>query len=277
MGCSAKNVLANAPATVVTVNGIVIARDEIAREMQNHPARSPLAAWQAAARALAIRELLLQRARELELQPSAAATGTGPQETAEEALISAVIAHDIRTPEADLATCQRFYERHRDRFRSPDIFEASHILFAASSGDAAACERARVRASEVRDAIVAGTVDFAEAARTCSDCPSGRSGGSLGQITVGDTAPEFEAALMTLAPGEMASEPVPSRYGIHVIRLDRRIPGALLPFEDMAAQIADRLEAESERRALESYVDHLVATAEIRGVDLRPAGATANG
>lgn len=275
MGCQARDVLANAPATVVTVNGVVIARDEIAREMQNHPAGSPVAAWQAAARALAIRELLLQRARALELQPAVADASTGPRETAEEALISAVVAHDVRTPEADPATCRRFYERHRDRFRSPDIFEASHILIAARSGDVAARESVRVRAGEVLEAITGGKLDFAEAAQAFSDCPSGRSGGALGQITAGDTTPEFEAALTALTPGETTTEPVPSRYGFHIIRLDQRIPGALMPFEDVAADIADRLEAESERRALESYVDHLVASADIRGIDFRPPLARA--
>ncbi len=55
---------AGKPATV-SVNGVAIARDAIAREMQHHPAPKPIAAWQQAARALVIRELLLQEARRL--------------------------------------------------------------------------------------------------------------------------------------------------------------------------------------------------------------------
>ena len=35
---------------VVRVNGVVISRDAIAREIQNHPAHKPAAAWQDAAR-----------------------------------------------------------------------------------------------------------------------------------------------------------------------------------------------------------------------------------
>ena len=37
----------------VRVNGIAIARDLIAREVQHHPSRTPVEAWKAAARALA--------------------------------------------------------------------------------------------------------------------------------------------------------------------------------------------------------------------------------
>ena len=53
---------AGKPVTV-SVNGVSIARDAIVREMQHHPAPKPIAAWQQAARALVIRELLLQEAR----------------------------------------------------------------------------------------------------------------------------------------------------------------------------------------------------------------------
>ena len=40
----------------VRVNGVAIARDQIAREVQQHPSRTPAEAWKAAARALAVRE-----------------------------------------------------------------------------------------------------------------------------------------------------------------------------------------------------------------------------
>ncbi len=46
----------------VTVNGVEIPLAAIARETQHHPAGNPSEAWTAAARALAIRELLLQEA-----------------------------------------------------------------------------------------------------------------------------------------------------------------------------------------------------------------------
>ena len=59
MSCSIKAQLAGAR-TKVSVNGIVIPHDLISREAQNHPAKSPVAAWTEAARALAVRELLLQ-------------------------------------------------------------------------------------------------------------------------------------------------------------------------------------------------------------------------
>jgi parvulin-like peptidyl-prolyl isomerase len=47
----------------------------------------------------------------------------------------------------------------------------------------------------------------------------------------GQTAPGFEQALIRLAPGTMTQAPVGNRYGLHIIRLDRKIEGGELPFE----------------------------------------------
>ena len=72
--CSAHAQIPAGKPAAVSVNGVAIARDAIAREMQHHPAPKPIAAWQQAARALVIRELLLQQARHLDVTPSRSAT-----------------------------------------------------------------------------------------------------------------------------------------------------------------------------------------------------------
>ena len=61
-------VRATAP-SAISVNGVVISRADIAREVQNQTAPSPKQAWDAAVRALIVRELLLQRARLLDPWP----------------------------------------------------------------------------------------------------------------------------------------------------------------------------------------------------------------
>ena len=72
--------------SAVSVNGVAIARDAIAREMQHHPAAKPIAAWQQAARALVVRELLLQRARRLDVTPEPVSDDGGRRETDDEAV-----------------------------------------------------------------------------------------------------------------------------------------------------------------------------------------------
>lgn len=64
--------------------------------------------------------------------------------------------------------------------------------------------------------------DFAELARLHSEDPSAARGGDLGWLSPGDTVPEFERAMNSLAPGEV-SAPVRSQFGWHLIQvLERR-------------------------------------------------------
>jgi peptidyl-prolyl cis-trans isomerase C len=259
---------------VVRVNGVVVSRDAISREAQHHPADKPIAAWQAATRALVIRELLLQEARRIGIAAAPRTDGAGRRETEEEALIRGLIEQEVTTPHPDEEACRRYYARNRKAFRSPTIYQAAHILFAARQRDAETFDRAGQEASAALDALRRDPSRFDELARLHSDCPSAAQGGNLGQITAGQTTPEFEEALSSLAPGSISREPVVTRYGLHIIRLDRTIAGRDLPFELVADRIANYLGESVTRRATAQYIARLVSRAEITGFAL--AGAEAH-
>jgi peptidyl-prolyl cis-trans isomerase C len=271
--CSAHAQIPVGKPAAVSVNGISIARDAIVREMQHHPAPKPIAAWQQAARALVIRELLLQRARAIDLTPEPISDDEGRRETEEEALIRGVVDREVAVPEPDDETCRRYYDRNGARFRSPDIYEAAHILFAALPSDAEGYARAQADAAGVLAALNERPESFATMAQAYSRCPSAVQGGNLGQTTAGQTTPEFEQALMALAPGQMCNAPVATRYGVHIIRLDRKHEGRTLPYEIVAHRIADYLRESVRRRADAQYIARLVTSAKIDGIDLAGADA----
>jgi peptidyl-prolyl cis-trans isomerase C len=273
MSCSVHtNIPAGKPVTV-SVNGVAIARDAIVREMQHHPAQKPIAAWQQAARALVVKELLLQRAKNVGITPAPISDEAGRRETDEEALMRGVVEREVAVPEPDDETCRRYYERNGARFRSPDIYEAAHILFAALPSDPEAYARAQADAAGVLAALNERPDSFASMAQAHSRCPSAAQGGNLGQITSGQTTPEFEQAVMALAPGQLCEAPVATRYGFHIIRLDRRHEGQVLPYEMVAARIADYLRESVRRRADAQYIARLVTAAKIEGIDLAGADA----
>jgi len=257
----------------VSVNGVNIPHDAIARETQYHPASKPIAAWQAAARALVVRELLLQEARRLGVAaiPSDA---SGRRETEEEALIRGLMEKEITTPQADETTCRRYYEQNVGRFRSEPIYEAAHILFSACKDHREDYAEAEHAANAVLLELKRQPERFGDLARTHSACPSAVHGGNLGQITAGQTTWEFEQALAVLAPGSITQAPVETRYGLHIIRLDRKIEGQQLPFEAVAERIADYLRESVTHRAAAQYIARLVSRAEITGIVL--AGAEAH-
>jgi peptidyl-prolyl cis-trans isomerase C len=252
---------------------VAIARAEIQREMQHHPAAKPIAAWQQAARALVVRELLLQRARHLAIVPEPISDEAGRRETDDEALMRTVVEREVTVPEPDDATCRRYHAQNVARFRSPDIYEAAHILFAALPSDPDAYARARADAAGVLAAVRERPDAFASMAQAHSRCPSAAQGGNLGQITAGQTTPEFEQALMALTPGQLCEAPVATRYGFHVIRLDRKHEGQVLPYEIVAGRIADYLRESVRRRADAQYIARLITAAKIEGIDLAGADA----
>jgi peptidyl-prolyl cis-trans isomerase C len=244
----------------ISINGTVIAERDIARETQHHPAPSLASARKKAARALAVRTLLLQQADRL-----------GVRAGSDEDRIAALIEGEVKTPSADETACRRYYEANRARFRSADLFEARHILLLVNPDDPAAAGTVKSRAEGVIAILRDHPQKFAELAREHSACPSGKQGGNLGQITRGSTVPEVETFLLQLEPRQLCPVPIRSRYGYHVLRLERRVEGRQLPFEAVRENIAAYLEERVWRQAVRQYIRILAAAAEIRGVDLEAA------
>lgn len=257
---------------VIAVNEVVIKNADIAREVQNQEGTSPLVAWEAATRALVVRQLLAQRADALGLV-AAPRSENGLREVDEEALIRMLLEAEVRTPTAGEADCRRYYQSNLGRFRSPDLFEPLHILFKADRADEAAYAQAVVSAEIVLAEVLETPDRFESIARALSDCPSSADGGRLGQVAAGDTTPEFEKVLLTMKAGEIYTEVVRTRYGVHVVRLDRKVKGAVLPFEQVHERIASYLEANSSRRAAAQYIAVLAGQAKISGFDIRGASS----
>ncbi|MFO1158583.1 MAG: peptidylprolyl isomerase [Reyranellaceae bacterium] len=255
----------------VSINGRVIPSAEIARETQHHASADPDQTWTLAARALAIRELLRQEAERLAIEAEPIEDEEGRRETPDEARLRALVEREVVVPRADEAACRRYYESNRRRFRSPDLFEVAHILLPASPGDAAARDAARGTARALIAELDREPQAFADLCAGHSACPSREHGGNLGQIGPGQTVAEFEQALQRMTPGAVHGEPVETRYGFHVVRLDRRIDGGQLPFELMHQRIAGYLDEAVERRALQQYVAILAGRAAVTGVDLAAA------
>lgn len=255
---------------IISVNGVAIPREEISREAQNHCAATPAASWTEAAQALVIRQVLLQEALRLSLSPEPATDNQGRRETDEEALIRALVEQEVKTPTPDEPSCRRYYEQNRQKFRSSDLYEVAHILIAANPDDPVQVEEKRQSAVALIEILLRDASSFADAARVYSACPSREQGGNLGQISRGQTVAEFEKALARLMPGIIAPEPIHTRYGFHVVRLDRRIEGEVLAYELVAGRIADYLDETCRRQAVAQYIGILAAQARIEGFSLAP-------
>lgn len=262
-------------ARAVTVNGVKLSPQEIAEEAQNHPAKSPAAAYQQAARALVIRALLLAEAERRGTRATPELVAPGKRETEDEAKIRCLVEASVAVTEPDEAACRAFYDAHTARFRSPDLFEASHILFAAHPHDAGAYAAAVLQAETVLSELAKAPQRFEALARDHSNCESKANGGRLGQIGEGELVPEIEIAMRGMDEGEIASMPVKSKFGAHILRLDRRKRGETLPFDYVHEHIAMLLAEQAWRRSVARFIEGLVANACIDGIDMTPVPARA--
>jgi peptidyl-prolyl cis-trans isomerase SurA len=122
----------------------------------------------------------------------------------------------VTEPEID-----RYLAENREKLETGLTFGARHILVVPdpTKGEEG-WTAARLRADEIYGYLLEGQ-DFVELARKYSDDPSGKDGGSLGNLKRGELAQDIEDAILRLSPGE-ASTPFRSQIGYHLFRLDSR-------------------------------------------------------
>lgn len=212
-----------------------------------------------------VHELLRQRARELGL------VDDGASEAATEHAIESMLADEVPVPTATDEDCRRWYDANAKRFRSGDLVFVRHILFQIIPKSPVPAIRALAEAMlyEVR----ANSDLFAARAREHSNCPSGANGGSLGQLQRGETVPEFDRAIFEDTTIGVLPNLITTRYGFHIVSVDRRIDGMQVPYELVREQVAEELRRRSELRALSQYVQVLAGRASIEGVELDAAAS----
>ncbi|MEE4662289.1 MAG: SurA N-terminal domain-containing protein, partial [Halieaceae bacterium] len=156
--------------------------------------------------------------------------------------------------EVDEQQLRELYESERDIWRQPEQRRVAHILLSERSDEDAAAFGSRV--DEVAARLAEGA-DFAELAAALSDdVGSASSGGELG-FTDGSLFPEpMETAIAALDAGEV-SDPVETDAGTHFIKLLELRRGEVLEFEQVRAELRQRLETEEARRALILAVEEL--------------------
>lgn len=70
-------------------------------------------------------------------------------------------------------------------------------------------------------AEIEGGRDFTEAAKKHSQCPSGKSGGALGEFRPGQMVPEFDRVVFKEAVG-VVHGPVKTQFGYHLVEITKR-------------------------------------------------------
>ena len=185
--------------------------------------------------------------------------------------IEALLEQSLVLPDPSEAACRRHHAAHQAIYSTGERVQVRHILFAVTQGvDVVALRnRAETTLLDVRCHDGKRLEDtFATAASTLSNCPSGAEGGNLGWLVASDCAPEFAKELFGHAEVGVLPRLVHSRFGLHVVEVLAREPGAEQPFEAVSGAVTMALRQKSYVTALRQYLSLLAGEAMVVGVDL---------
>ena len=213
----------------------------------------------------AVKELLRQRCLALGLVSAEAS------DSAVEAGIELLLEREVKLPVPTEEECRRFYAAHQADFMTGELVFARHILFAVTP--AVPVDPLRTKAEQTLAELLQHPDRFAERARELSNCPSGQQDGNLGQLARGECVPEFDQVVFGSRITGLLPQLVKTRYGFHIVAVDRRAPGQRVPFEVVHASIAAHLAEVVGRKALTQYVAVLAGKADLQGVDLMAAAS----
>lgn len=178
-------------------------------------------------------------------------------------LVQMKVTSKIKISEEDL---QAEYKRYTRMEGEDSELHARHILVQVPPGASpeqveAALTKAKALAEEARRP----GVNFEELAKRKSEGPSAADGGDLGFFRRGVMLPAFDKAAFALKDGEV-SEPVRSSFGFHVITVVERRSVDVKPFEEVKAEIAERMRRQRTEKLVDQYVRELrqKATVEVK-------------
>ena len=145
-----------------------------------------------------------------------------------------------------------FYEKNKAKFKKQEQVNASHILVDTES-----------KCNEIEQELKNDKLNFAEAAKKYSKCPSKEKDGNLGFFVRGKMVPAFENAAFNMEIDEI-SNPVKTQFGYHLIKILDKKPASESSFEEVKDSIKSQLISLKQQKAYLSKVDDLKKKYEVK-------------
>lgn len=147
---------------------------------------------------------------------------------------------------------ETYFREHQRRLDGSKL-RVSQIVRTLPADASPEARRAAVEfLASLQKEIASGKIRFDDAAKEHSQSPSGERGGDIGWIgagTGGNVPEELRRAAYTLQPGQV-SEPVTSRFGVHLVTITESVPGQL-SLEDVRGEVLTELGEQLWREELE--------------------------
>ena len=157
---------------------------------------------------------------------------------------------------------QSFFREHQDDYVQEEEIHVRHILFrVAADASPEDDQKAQNRATAVLARAKKGE-DFAKLAAEFSEGPTKDRGGDLGYFGRGKMVKPFEDAAFKLKVGEI-SDPVRTRFGYHIIKVEDRKEAKRLSYEEAEGQVRQKVTEEKAIALYKEYVTTLRSKAKV--------------
>ena len=162
-------------------------------------------------------------------------------------------------PAADYeALAHEYYLLHQDEIMTSPKIDVSHILI---SIEKHSDEEAQALVDSVSQQLKSNPKSFDELVLAYSEDPSASSNkGKFNNVKKGDMVKAFEETAFALNEGQI-SEPVRTKYGYHIIRLDAKIAPEQMSFGEVKTQLIERERKKHEDRIMQDYIGGLTSIA----------------
>jgi len=169
-------------------------------------------------------------------------------------VLKQVIAGEIAPTDQDL---ESYFEKNKSKYVKPEQIRASHILLkVAEDAPEEEVKAAKEKIEQIKKELEAGA-DFAELAKKYSqDEGTAQQGGDLGYFERGRMVPEFEEAAFALQVGQI-SEPVRTKYGYHIIKLEDRKEGESKTLADVKDEVSQDFIREEKEKRFEDWLTNV--------------------
>ena len=155
-----------------------------------------------------------------------------------------------------------FYEEHKESLTTPETVKARHILVqVGNDADEATRAQKKEKIEGLRKELEGGA-DFAELAKSNSDCPSSKEGGLLPPFGRGQMVPEFEQAAFSQPVGAIGPV-IETQFGYHIVQVMERTAGQTRSLDETHDQIRDYLRMMKGRQVILPFIDALKAKATV--------------
>ena len=135
---------------------------------------------------------------------------------------------------------QIYYEDHLNEFKKEKTVEARHILIkVAPDADKETVAAKKAKAEEIYRKA-AGGQDFVELAKKYSEGPTGEKGGYLGTFGRSSMVKPFADKAFSMEAGQI-SEPVRTRFGWHIIKVEKVNPAKVSSLEEVEDTIKNKI------------------------------------